>query len=271
MFESPPTTVNPRHPLWLTIIQPITACLAPPVCALCRAPGQPLDEPWGLDLCAQCAAACRRAPAEALPFDAALCLFEYREPVDQMITRLKFQHELVFARVLGMLFARTIRSAARPLPDCLVPLPLHRDRYRERGFCQTTEIARHLARRLRDPRGHPLPVRAGLLQRIRATRAQSGLNAVERVGNLHGAFASPVSHRPPRRSGMTFASASNMPGRLLTVRNLPPLNTFSPPVPATHRAWPSCTILVTTPTDNPCAAPYTVRVPPAMLTSWLFM
>lgn len=198
MFDSPPRTVNLRNPLRLTIIQQLTACLAPPVCALCRAPGQSLDEPWGLDLCRHCAAACRPAPAESLPFDAAFCLFQYRDPVDQMITRLKFQHELVFARVLGTLFARALRESGRPLPECLIPMPLHRDRYRERGFCQTTEIGRHLARRLLGSGERRLPLDTHILLRKRATRAQSGLNAFERAANLQGAFFVPAGVTPPR-------------------------------------------------------------------------
>ncbi len=171
--------------------------LAPPVCALCGADGQLLDEPWGLDLCSSCEQACTPAPAEPLPFDAVFCPYRYQHPVDLMITRLKFQHELVFARVLGMQLARAWRAERRSLPECIVPLPLHRDRYRERGFCQTTEIARHLAPRLQDASGRSLPVRADMLQRIRATPAQSGLGAGERATNLKDAFAVPASC-PPR-------------------------------------------------------------------------
>ncbi|MET0282229.1 MAG: ComF family protein [Steroidobacteraceae bacterium] len=178
--------------------QQLAGCLAPPVCALCGGPGQWLDEPWGLDLCIHCEAACRRAPVEPLPFDAAFCLFQYRDPVDQMITRLKFQHELSFARVLGTLFARARRAADLPMPECLVPMPLHRGRYRERGFCQTTELARHIAWRLRDARGRRLPIRTGLLTRVRATSAQSGLSAADRGRNLLGAFAANAQGRPPR-------------------------------------------------------------------------
>ncbi len=172
--------------------------LAPPCCALCGGAGQWLDEPWGIDLCPHCAAACPRWQYEPLPFDAAFCLFRYEHPVDQLITRLKFRGELVCARVLGTLFARAWRSTGEPLPDCIVPMPLHAARYRERGFCQTTEIARHLARRVRDARGQRLAVRTDLLHRVRSTRAQSGLTAAERATNLRGAFASSTTRPFPR-------------------------------------------------------------------------
>lgn len=163
--------------------------LASPVCVLCGGAGQPLDETWGLDLCVHCELACPRAPPEPPPWQDAFCLYLYEDPVDLMIQRLKFQRDIAQARVLGTLFARAHRAGGRALPDCVVPMPLHRSRYVERGFCQTTLLAGHIARRLRRPGGAPLPVRRDLLLRTRATRAQSGLSAHERTLNLAGAFA----------------------------------------------------------------------------------
>lgn len=184
---------------WRGAIRTVAALLAPPCCVLCGGAGQWLDEPWGLDLCVHCEKACARWQHEPLPFDSVFCLFRYRHPVDQLVTRLKFHGELACARVLGTLFARAWRASGHEPPQCLVPLPLHRQRYRERGFCQTTAIARHLVSRLRDAQGRPLPVRTDLLRRVRATRAQSGLTAVERAANLHGAFAVGAGARLPQR------------------------------------------------------------------------
>jgi ComF family protein len=198
MPESSHRRIGRRRRVCHATARAIAAALAPPCCALCGGSGQWLDEPWGLDLCMHCEQACPRWQDEPLPFDSAFCLFRYQHPVDQMITQLKFHDDLVFARVLGTLFARAWRAAGRELPDCIVPMPLHRQRYRERGFCQTTAIARHLAARLRDARGHRLPVRTGLLQRVRATRAQSGLSAAERAANLRGAFTVATPAQLPR-------------------------------------------------------------------------
>lgn len=182
----------------MRLLQHLAALIAPPVCVLCRGPGQHLDELWGLDLCIHCQSACHPASTTAWPVDGAFCLFLYQDPVDLLIQRLKFHGDLAPARVLGTLFARALRTARRPLPECLVPMPLHASRYRERGFCQTTEIARHLARRLRTPQGRQLPLACHLLQRVRATPAQSRLSAGERALNLHGAFACRPATAPPR-------------------------------------------------------------------------
>jgi ComF family protein len=196
MLHLPRPAALTRWP-WRKITQAAAGLLAPPVCTLCGGPGQWLDEPWGLDLCRHCELACPRWQPEVLPFDAAFCLFRYAYPVDQMITGLKFHGDLAFARVLGTLFARGWNAARLEPPECIVPLPLHRARYQQRGFCQTTEIARHVARRLRGTHGRRLPVRSHLLYRTRATHAQSGLSASARAANLRGAFAVPPGHQPP--------------------------------------------------------------------------
>lgn len=191
----------------LALAQSLTDLVAPPVCVLCLGEGQRLDEWWGLDLCVHCEQACTPMPAPCPrcgepdaptgcmrcrqhppPHDTAFCLFRYEDPVDLLVTNLKFRHELACARVLGMLFARRYADSGRALPQCLVPVPLHASRHRERGFNQCAEIARHLGPRLRDRSARRLPVRADLLQRTRATHAQSELTAAERATNLAGAF-----------------------------------------------------------------------------------
>ena len=64
-----------------------------------------------------------------------------------------------------------------------VPVPIHRDRLKERGFNQ----AETLAQRLSEKTGHPcLP--NGLV-RTKATRAQFKLNPQERRANIANAFA----------------------------------------------------------------------------------
>ena len=81
--------------------------------------------------------------------------------------------------------------AEQPLPDALVPVPLHRRRLRERGYNQAREIAAPLARQL------GVPLREGLLQRVRHTQPQSRLDADARQGNLDDAFAVTASGQLP--------------------------------------------------------------------------
>jgi ComF family protein len=191
------------------------AWVAPPLCCLCGGPGQSSDaSPWGLDLCAHCEAACPRLqrpcprcalplPAGSLrvpcascavrppPFDAVWATHAYAPPLDGLVRDLKFQGALPHARVLGMLLAGHRRRGGQ-LPDAVVPVPLGRSRFADRGFNQAEEIARHAARHL------GLRLRPGLLRRTRDTEAQSGLGADARRSNLAHAFSVGRARLPAR-------------------------------------------------------------------------
>ncbi|HEX2484547.1 MAG TPA: ComF family protein [Myxococcota bacterium] len=79
-----------------------------------------------------------------------------------------------------------VREAAAlvpgPLPDALVPVPLHAARVRARGFTPSAVLARSLARALGAP---PL----GALLRVRDTPSQTWLDRPGRRRNVAGAFA----------------------------------------------------------------------------------
>jgi ComF family protein len=201
MFANGGGSVNQSRPVWFTIAQSMCNFIAPPVCVLCGGAGQTAEGCWGLDLCRYCEAACERAGRGAsmpgssthTPFASTLALYIYADPVDTLITSLKFGREPAFARVLGTLLARRVRAAAPlPFPEAIVPVPLHRDRLIERGFNQSVRIAHHTAKRL------GLPVVPQLLRRARRTKAQSGLSAAERATNLDHAFESVRRSRMPR-------------------------------------------------------------------------
>ena len=69
----------------------------------------------------------------------------------------------------------------------LVPVPLARDRERERGFNQAGVLATALGGHWRIPAWHDV------LTRDRATATQTRLTPAERSANVHGAFS--VAHR----------------------------------------------------------------------------
>ena len=153
--------------------------------------------PWMPHACARCAlplpggdpvcGACLRRPP---PLDCAIAAFDYRFPVDRLLPRLKFHRDLAAGALLGNCLATATRDADRPA--ALVPIPLHIARLRERGYDQALELASGLARR------HRLPVHRDLLRRVRATSAQSRLDAKARARNLRGAFAVDARGTMPR-------------------------------------------------------------------------
>jgi ComF family protein len=197
MFEGQSPTVNRQMPSRSTITRLLTASwravaavLAPPVCSLCAGPGRtPCAQTAALDLCEHCIAAlpasAERAPLAGGPVWA---LGAYDYPTDHMLRALKFRGERVYGRVLGTLLGELRASDARPLPQLVIPVPLHRRRYAERGFNQAAELARYAAGALR------LPMSERVLQRPHATLVQSDLPAAARHRNVRGAFE--VVRRP---------------------------------------------------------------------------
>ena len=136
----------------------------------------------------QGAADCGRCRALALPYSRCLAPWAYEFPVTQLVQALKYEGALANARILGSRIARAAGPALAQLaghstPPLLVPLPLHASRLVERGFNQSREIARIVAR------GLDLRMDERALRRVRATAPQVGLARLERAGNLSGAFA----------------------------------------------------------------------------------
>lgn len=162
------------------------------LCAACRA-----DLPRQGPACTRCAlplpepglcVACLQRPP---PLDAVHAAFGYAFPVDALLPRLKFHRDFASGRVLAQHMAE--RFAAMDRPQALVPLPLHRRRLRRRGYDQALELAKPLARAL------DVPLHTDLLRRIRATSAQSRLDADARKRNMKGAFAVAEGASIPQR------------------------------------------------------------------------
>jgi ComF family protein len=107
---------------------------------------------------------------------------DYGPPLDALITGLKFQQRLDLAPALAALLHAALPAADAHQQDVLVPVPLSRQRLRERDYNQAWELARHLARRL------DLPALPAALLRTRDTVAQTDLSRAERRRNLRDAF-----------------------------------------------------------------------------------
>lgn len=183
-----------------SVLDGLIAAVLPPRCLLCAGEGA-----QGHDLCAGCRAdlplnsrCCARCalPLEHAaelcgiclkrepPFASAWAPFRYAHPLDLLESRFKFQRNLAAGRLLSSLMIEAARQQLTgTLPECLLCVPLHRDRLRERGYNQALELGKPLAKAL----AIPLDIKS--LIRIRSTSAQTGLDAKARRRNLHDAFA----------------------------------------------------------------------------------
>ncbi len=121
-------------------------------------------------------------------FDATIVAADYQAPVDQLVLGLKFGARLALAPLCGALLRDAVLASqgtlhfAQSLPTCLIPVPLSPSRLQQRGFNQSLEIARPLARHL------GVPVLARSMERVRDTRPQSALPVNARRKNMRDAF-----------------------------------------------------------------------------------
>jgi ComF family protein len=125
-------------------------------------------------------------------FDRAVAFGLYTGRMREAIHALKYGRLHPAARELGRMLAEAMARLAGEAPAemLVVPVPLHRSKYAERGFNQARSLAAEALRFLR--RSHPewqLRLAASTLMRLRATGSQAGLTARQRRLNLRGAFS----------------------------------------------------------------------------------
>ena len=145
------------------LAQPVRRC---PSCAL------PL-----LGEATQCSTCLRTPPV----FSRCIAAVSYDYPWSELIAAFKFRGHPAWART----FAQILRSTpwVEPLledADCLVPLPLSRERLQWRGYNQSQLLADALA---------PHKCAHDLLLRVKDTPPQSSLSREDRLLSVHNAFA----------------------------------------------------------------------------------
>jgi len=146
-------------------------------CSICAIPLASIEKNQDL-ICGQC-------QQQSRYFNACQSLLIYQSPIDKLIHQLKFQHRLHLANLLGDLMAESLEtrlSHAKHLPDCIIPVPLHASRLRERGYNQALELAKPIAKRFN------LPLLTYSCVRNKATMPQSDLPAEERLNNVKDGF-----------------------------------------------------------------------------------
>ncbi len=149
-----------------------------PMCVRC---GRPFESAVALDALEP---KCRLCRLDFYAFDCARSFATYDDALSEAIVLLKYEQ---VAR-LGDWFAERLAEIVARAPtdwraDVVVPVPLHRERRRERGYNQADLIARPLAKRLK------LPLDAGILVRTKPRPAQLVLSRTEHWKSVRGAYA----------------------------------------------------------------------------------
>ena len=153
------------------------------LCDGCIAEFAPLPELH----CPQCAlplqtpasicSTCQKTPPA---FDLTYSAFLYAYPLKHLIHAYKYLHH----HALSHWLASQLKAAlpTNYCPDLILPVPLHPERQRDRGFNQAHEIAKPLARQL----GCSLDSQS--LSRRQATAPQANASHIERRQHMRGAF-----------------------------------------------------------------------------------
>lgn len=122
---------------------------------------------------------CRRHPHK---FERGRSLYKYESAAGALF-RFKYQGRQEYADFFGEELFQHLGNDIRSMrADAVIPVPLHKSRYKERGYNQAALLGKALAKRCE------IPFEANLVVRQRKTVPQKQLNYAERQNNLKKAF-----------------------------------------------------------------------------------
>ncbi|WP_420641775.1 ComF family protein [Candidatus Leptofilum sp.] len=171
----------------------------PPVCGACKKAGALLCEACHAQLqwvhsplcnrcgrptsrATDCCAVCQERP---LPLNQIRAAVLFAHPVSKLIHNLKYNGAFGLSKPLAQLMSDAWAEWRMPI-DLVLPIPLHVERERKRGYNQSTLLMHDFCRFV------GLPYSEDGLQRTRFTTPQVGLTAVQRLENVQDAFATQV-------------------------------------------------------------------------------
>lgn len=161
--------------------------IADPLCACC---GRPLIAPMPEVSAAlsvpmrDVELRCRLCRSNFFAFDRARSFAIYNHALSEAVLLLKYEQVTSLAEWFGARLAEiTLTGGSEWRADVVVPVPLHRDRRRERGYNQAELIAKSVARHLK------LPINSKLLIRTKPRPPQLVLSRAEHWASVRGAYA----------------------------------------------------------------------------------
>lgn len=134
---------------------------------------------------------CRMSPP---PFHRLMTYGAYEKEFRKLVHLLKYNGVTGLRRPLGRLLAEAVASVVQEAPKemLVVPVPLAKEKQRQRGYNQAELLARSALKTLAvtQPQWR-LSMAGAMLQRSRATESQARLTPHQRRRNMRGAFFAP--------------------------------------------------------------------------------
>lgn len=116
-------------------------------------------------------------------FEYGYSVWVYDSAIKKSISDYKYRHKKEYAKYYIQEVVKNYGDWIIQLaPDALVPVPIHRSKYRERGYNQAEILAKGIGKELN------IPVLSHLLIRNKKTLPQKQLSDKERLQNLREAF-----------------------------------------------------------------------------------
>lgn len=117
-------------------------------------------------------------------YDRGFAVWIYNDEMRHSIADFKYHSKKEYAKFYIEEIVRLYGSKIKKIsPDVIVPVPIHRSKFLERGYNQADILARGIGREL------GIPVLSQLLIRNKKTLPQKKLNDKERLRNLQEAFS----------------------------------------------------------------------------------
>lgn len=151
----------------------------------------PLKQEWTCPICeknitpgGRVCFHCRRKSS----LDGLLVAASYKDnPVSSAVHYFKYRFAKDIYAPLGEILTKALNNSGLPLPEIIIPVPLHRRRLRWRGFNQSELLANYLSENLTP--GFSIPVFNNLLIRKKYTQPQMKIkNYFRRQKNIKDAF-----------------------------------------------------------------------------------
>jgi ComF family protein len=115
--------------------------------------------------------------------DGMISVGRYSDALKNSLKRFKFSNKPSYYRAFGKLLALKVQNILQVNQlDMIIPVPLHRNRQKQRGYNQAELIGEYAARLLK------IPQETKILVKTSETKSQSVLSRDERLSNVKGLF-----------------------------------------------------------------------------------
>lgn len=116
-------------------------------------------------------------------YEKGIALYPYEGGIKEALYRFKYGGRRKYARFFAENMHRQLKETTfYHQVDLILPVPVSKERLKERGYNQAGEIARHLSKISK------IPCNEHILVRDKDTKPQSGFSPSQRARNIKGAF-----------------------------------------------------------------------------------